>query len=358
MRTPSPRLPAILVTVLATSALPACDGPAPDGAGQIRGAAVLRPAAGPASRATDLRPVDFRADVRFPAIAAPHDRSTVETCPLSGPGTPVALVASEAGLAVAWSGASEGAVRVQRLRGAGCALEPAGDPVAAGALLDADDAGRVYVFPAASDEPGLVSTMLPGEYPGSMVARVDAAGRVVKLLPAGRGIWGFGIAPGGDALWVSACGPNGIFSVEGEAVVPSLLAPNTLWHEGSVLTDAGTLFSLGYQTCAWDAPLTERCGFELVRTTAEGSTALGSTIADFGAGGERATLSRCGSRVCGVYTEGVRIWTQDGGVVATLDRAALGAVEGEHVEAASGNSSGVYVLLQGERTARVVFTRP
>ena len=352
MRTPHLRALAVSVGLVA-ALFAGCEDPPPAGAAQAPQAGESRAAtANPSLFEIKHRP-DFRDDVHFPA----HDRAArVQACALSGSGTLVDLVASEAGLAGAWAGAPGGDVRIQRLRGEGCALEPVGRPLAAAALLDADDLGRVYVFPAESTEPGVLSTMLPDEYRGSMVARVDAAGQVIKLLPAGRGIWGFGVSPRGDALWVSACGPTGIYSVAGETVDASLAPPATLWQEGSVLTGPETLFSVGYQTCAWDAPLSEGCGLALVRTTAAGSTEVGSAVADLGAGAERATLSRCGAgRVCGLLSEGIRIWDELGAVVATFDRAALALSPDEHPAAATGNASGVYVMAQSEASSRVVF---
>lgn len=311
------------------------------------------PRAGRAAPFAGMRLPDFRLDVRFSA----HDRATprAEACVLPEAGTPVGLVASEAGLVVAWTSDTGPDLRVQRMSGRGCALAPEGRAVAATELLDADDLGRLYVFPAEATEPGVLSTMLPQEYPGSMVARVDASGRVLKLLPAGRGIWGFGVSPGGDALWVTACGPTGIFAVSDEVGADVLPPPATSWQDGSVLTGPETLFSIGYQTCAWDAPLSEDCGLALVRTTPAGSTELGTTVADFGAGPERATLARCGDRVCGVYSAGLRIWDESGAVVDTLDRATLGLSADEHVVMASGNGAGVYVLAQGDRSSRVSF---
>lgn len=334
------RIAPVSFFVLCSASFIGCEGP-----GSERLAPVTAPRA-PAQR-------------EAPTVTAPSPAPSAPPAPAPSsctlPGAPAAVVATETGVALAFATGPDAGLRVQRMRGEGCALSPEGDAVAAGELLDADDLGNLYVFPSRSDAPEVVDTMLPGEYPGSMVARVDAHGNVMKLLPAGRGIWGFGVSPRGDALWVSACGPTGIFSIEGDTVTPSLTPPNTLWEDGGVLTDAGTLFSAGYATLDESGSGDAARGFALVRTTGAGSTEIGSTLADFGAGEERATLSRCGAGVCGLFSDAVRIWDRDGAVVDTLHRATLGAADDEALVMASGNTSGVYVLLQSEASTRVVF---
>jgi hypothetical protein len=276
------------------------------------------------------------------------------SCVVPAPAGVEALVAGDAGVvfAVRAAGGEDPALRVLRARGEGCELVVDEDtPIAAGALLDVDERGNIYVFPAEAPDPGVVSTMLPGEYPESMVARVDPANRVAKLLPAGRGIWGFGVAPEGDALWVSACGPSGIFALTVEGVTPSL-EPAQL---PGVLSDAWTFWSVGVRTCEPTEALTPACGFALVRTTPAGSEELGTTIVDLGAGFEQATLARCGANVCGWVAGGVIVWGAGGEPLRTITAEDALARPGERVAQVSGNARGIYVLLRGERGARVVF---
>lgn len=290
-------------------------------------------------------------DEALDIAAVPPGRS----CVVAAPAGVVALAASASGVAVAVAD-TDASVLVHRLRGEGCELVADGALVAAGELLDIDDRGVLYVFPAEAAAPDVVSTMLPGEYPGSMVARVGRDDGVSKLLPAGRGIWGFGVTPAGDGLWVSACGPSGIFSIDGLTVADAMPAPDTLWAQmPGVLADERTFWSVGVRTCDPGQVVTPACGYALVRTTPAGSEDLATTIVDFGAGFEQATLARCGAHVCGVVAGGVTVWDGAGRVVRELSLAdALGS-PGEAIVEASGAAGGVYVLLRGEAGGRVVF---
>lgn len=278
-------------------------------------------------------------------------------CIVSAPDGVVSLIASASGVAfaVATGDADGPPLLVHRAFGQGCDLA-ADDrtPVAATELLDADDLGNLYVFPAGAGATGALSTMLPEESPTSMVARVDPDDRVTKLLPAGRGIWSFGVAPAGDALWVTACGPTGIFAMT--AMTPAMPSPETLWEQlPSVLTDDQTFWSVGVGTCDYPEPVHPDCGHALVRTTPAGSEEVAATIVDLGAGFEQAELTRCGPHVCGMVSRGVIVWNHDGAVLRTISRADALARQDEQIVQVSGNRSGVYVLLQSEGDARVVF---
>lgn len=249
-------------------------------------------------------------------------------------------------------------VLVRRMTGDGCDLTDAGGPsIAAGELLDADDLGNVYTFPAEATDPDVISTMLPDEYAGSMVARVDAQGVVSKLLPAGRGIWGFGVTASGDALWVSACGPNGLFDIAAGTAQPAAWTPgDTLWEQSSsAITDRDTFWSVGVRTCGPGGALTPDCGFALTRSTREGSVEVGTTVIDFGGGFVQTTLARCGSRACGFEPNGAVVWDERGGPIAKLTLADLGADPAEHVVEVTGNEGGLYVMLAGGAASRVVF---
>jgi hypothetical protein len=247
---------------------------------------------------------------------------------------------------------------VRRWRGAGCDLAADGSaPVAAGSLLDADDLGNLYVFPAEAHARGVISTMLPDEYPESMVAKVDAAGNVSKLLAAGRGIWDFGVSPEGGALWVTACGPTGIFSMTDDGVEQAAMTPpETLWQQmPSALTTDRTFWSVGVRTCVPPEAVTPACGFALVRSTPEGSREVGTTVVDLGAGFERATLARCGADVCGVFASAVIVWDDEGKALRTIRVSDLDAAPSERIAQVTGNQHGVYLLLRGDAGARVVF---
>lgn len=271
-------------------------------------------------------------------------------------------VDGRSGVVFARPSASGEAVLIRRALGEGCALSDAGGPsIAAAELLDADDQGNVYAFPAEATAPDQISTMLPDEYAGSMVARIDAGGAVSKLLPAGRGIWGFGVTARGDALWVSACGPNGLFDVADGAAQPAAWAPgDTLWEQySSALTDRDTFWSVGVRTCAPGAGVgdqpTPDCGFALTRSTREGSVEVAATVVEFGDGFAATTLGRCGARVCGFAPAGVVVWDRDGAVLRKLDVEDLGADAAERVGGVTANRGGLYVMLAGGKSSRVVF---
>jgi hypothetical protein len=282
-----------------------------------------------------------------------------DTCTLDVPSRLDTVLAHDDGVAVATDGL------VQRMHGAGCDLTPWGAPVAAHALLDVDDAGNLYVFPAeaptgaahgAGAVAGAIGTMLDGEYPESMVARVDAHATstddVYKLLDAGRGIWGFGVSPAGDALWSIACGPSGVFDVTSDGVTSSSLAAPV--NAGGVLTGAGTFWSVAAPTCT--SPVQGGCAAALVRSTLEGDVDVGTTTIDFGEGVEQGALARCGERVCAVFPNGVVVWDDAGAIVRQLTRDDLTA-SNELIAAVTGNRHGLYVTLRGIRCgqARVVF---
>lgn len=296
-----------------------------------------------------------------PADAAPSPAADepARVCDIAAPRDVAALAVSAAGvvLGVPSAHADGPPLLLHRWHGDGCDLAPDGDlPIAAGALLDLDDRGNVYAFPAEPGPDAARSTMLPNEDAESFVARVDVAGHVRHLLPAGRGIWSFGVAPDGDALWVSGCGPNGLYAIASADVTPDMPAPDTLWAQyPSVLTAARTFWSVGFPTCLPGEPLTPSCGLDLVRTTPAGSAALASTLVDLGAGREPLTLARCGARVCGRGLAGVIVWDDAGAEVHRRTSTDLSARPGEQVMHVGGGDRGLYVLLHGERGGRVVF---
>jgi hypothetical protein len=266
-----------------------------------------------------------------------------------------AIRASEHG--VAFAAASDDGLRVWRLQGSGCALSPDGtQPVAASALLDLDDAGNLYVFPAPSAEAGVVSTWLEDGGADGVVERVDTSGHVAPVVHAGRGIWAFGVAPAGDSFWVSACGTTGIFTGHEPDLTPALTPPDTLWGSmPSVLTEAHTLWSVGYRTCSPPETASPSCGFALTRTTPEGSEEVGTTQMDFGAGYQQAVLARCGARVCGVFPGAVVLWDAGGELTRTVLLGDLGAEPGAQILQATGNREGLYLLLEGPSGKRVMY---
>jgi hypothetical protein len=258
------------------------------------------------------------------------------------------------------SPAPEALVHIERFRGVGCELSPDGTaPVAAAGLRDVDDLGNLFVDPADVSEPGFASTVLPDRPFGDTVAKVDTAGRASLVLSAARGLWDFGVSPAGGSLWVTACGPTGIFAFSSD--VPSqfkvaLEPPDTLWGQmPSALTDDHTFWSVGYRTCTPSENITPACGFALVRTTPEGSRDVGTTLVDLGQGFEETTLARCGSRVCGLLPGAVIVWGSEGEVLDTLTASDLGATSSEHIAQVSGNEHGLYVSLNGPAGARVLF---
>lgn len=289
------------------------------------------------------------------------DTATLTSCVVPAPAGVSALVASEQGVvfAVRASASGDTTLLLHRAHGAGCDLEFDEDaPIAASSLLDLDDTGNIYVYPAEAPAPGVVSTMLPEFSHGRQgtVARVDAAGRVMLVMAAGRGIWSFGVEPGGDALWVTACGPTGVFSRADEGLLPSFTPPPGWDQAPAVLTDPRTLWSVGDRSCGPVAAITPDCGYPLVRTTAGGSEEVGTTIVDLGAGFEKAALARCGANVCGVFASAIIIWDDEGNELQTiLAGPDLAALSSEHIVQVSGNSLGVYALLDGDAGPRAVF---
>ncbi|MFO0548741.1 MAG: hypothetical protein U0271_10155 [Polyangiaceae bacterium] len=266
----------------------------------------------------------------------------------------VALAASRAGVVLAMS-TPEGLV-LQRASRSGCELSPWGAPIASDGLFDVDDQGNVFTVAAEASGDGVVSTVLADEYPGSMLARVDPSDRVVKVLPAGRGIWEFGVAPAGDAVWVSACGPTGIFALDEQGAAPSLSTPDTWDGEHGTLTDSSAFWSLGPTACEPGAPETAACGPTLVLTTGDGTSDLGPAIFDLGDGPMRPSLRRSGDALSASYGAGIVRFASDGSVAETLDREALGLDEAEHIVDFAWDDEGVYVLAQGDGETRVVFT--
>ncbi len=276
-------------------------------------------------------------------------------CDLDTPAGVTALVASEHGLAIAIG--SDEQQRVQRLAGrGGCALTNDGSPVAAGELLDMDDAGNLYVFPAAAGAPDEVSTWLEDGGADSVVERVDRHGKVSPMVHAGRGIWAFQMAPEGGTFLVTACGPTGIFSGQEPNFTTVLTPPDTLWNAlPSALTDARTLWSVGYLTCSPTTATDPTCGYALTRTTPEGSEELGTTLVDFGEGYEQGALRRCGRSVCGLFPSGVVRWDEHGAPERRFVATDLGAVPGGQILGVTGNSGGLYFLVQDAEEKRVVY---
>lgn len=276
-------------------------------------------------------------------------------CEVAGTEGVTAIHASEYGLALA-SPSGDGLV-VQRRSGSACALTPdGGRPVAAGALLDLDDHGTLYVFPAAAPSPDVVSTWLEDGGADGVVESVDEAGLVSPVVHAGRGIWAFGVSPGGESFWVTACGPTGIFAGREPDLTTTLAPPDTLWDaQPSVLTDPHTLWSVGFRTCSASEPTSPSCGFALTRTTPEGSEERGTTVMDFGAGFEQAVLTRCGAEVCGGFPGAVVRWNEAGERIQTVTPADLGAAAGARFLDVTGSREGLYVLLEEPTGTRVMY---
>lgn len=329
------RYPTLLACALTSSLLFACGSPGP---GESFDAPVV-----------DSPPVTSEA--RPPA-----------PCAVPTPTDFVSLMATSSGAVFVTTSASqpESLVHIERFRGVGCELSPDGSaPVAAAGLRDVDDLGNLFVAPAETSEPDFVSTVLPDAPFGDTVAKVDTAGRVSWVLSAARGLWDFGVSPAGGSLWVTACGPTGIFAFSSD--VPSqfttaLEPPETLWEQmPSALTDDHTFWSVGVRTSVSNEPITPASGFALVRTTPDGSRDLGTTLVDFGNGFEQATLTRCGSHVCGLFPGAVIVWGSEGDVLDTITASDLDASPSEHIAQVSGNEHGLYVSLSGAAGARVLF---
>lgn len=288
----------------------------------------------------------------------PHTRLVVNaeevalsTCEVEVPEGLTKLVASEHG--VAFATRVDGANHVVRTTGTGCALTPSGPPLA-GELLDLDDHGTVYVLPREADAPGVLGTVRADRPLTAM--KVSPDDDVAAVIGTGRGLWSFGVSPGGETMWASSCGPTGIFTATSEGSVERLPAPDTLWEQRpALLTDDATFWSVGVRRCAPDAPLSPACAFALVRTTAEGSHEVGATLVDFGAGFEEGVLARCGHSVCGAFASGVVSWARNGAVSRRWSLTDLGAHDGEHVAAVTGTDRALYVTLSDAHATRVLF---
>ena len=340
------RFPTLLACVLASSSLFACGSPGP-------GDAFDAPA-------VDSPPVTSEAARPASPCVVPTSPDFVSLMATSSGAVFVTMPTSQPEPADPESSVPEPLVHIQRARGVGCELSPDGTaPVSARRLRDVDDLGNLFVAPAEVSEPGFTSTALPDEAYGDTVAKVDTAGRVSAVLSAGRGIWDFGVSAAGGSLWVTACGPTGIFALGSD--VPSQLTvalepPDTLWEQmPSALTADHTFWSVGVRTTVSNEPLTPASGYALVRTTPEGSRDVGTTLVDFGKGFEQATLARCGSRVCGLFAGAVIVWGSEGEVLDTITASDLGALPSEHIAQVSGNQHGLYFTLSGAAGARVLF---
>jgi hypothetical protein len=340
------RHPTLLACLLASSSLLACASPGPDGAFD--------------APAVDSPPVTLEAARPPSPCVVPTPPGFVSLLATSSGAVFVTTSASRPEPSDPKSPAPEPLVHIERFSGVGCELSPDGTaPVAAAWLMDVDDLGNLFVSPAETREPGFTSTVLPDKPFGDTVARVDTAGRVSEVLTAGRGLWDFGVSPAGGSLWVTACGPTGIFafsSDEPSQFTVALESPETLWEQmPSVLTDDHTFWSVGVRTSVSNEPITPASGYALVRTTPEGSRDLGTTLVDFGKGFEKATLTRCGSRVCGLFSGAVIVWGSEGEVLDTLTASDLGALPSEHIARVSGNEHGLYFSLSGTDGRRVLF---
>jgi hypothetical protein len=278
-------------------------------------------------------------------------------CEVPGSDKILTMVATSAGLVVGLASPDPGGLTVWRWAGEGCALAPDGKaPVALAELSDADDQGTIYGSPRFTAEPGVLTTLQPEESVLDTRVRVDVEGKVSTVVSGGRGIWGFGVSPGGGTLWVTACGPTGIFSMKGEQLEIALPAPDTLWEQmPSALTGDQIFWSVGVRTCSPYQATTPACGYALVRTDPAGSREVGATLIDLGAGFEQAQLARCGARVCGLLSRAVIVWNDDGSVRRTLAAADFGGRPSEQIARVSGNQSGVYLQLHDGIGSRVVF---
>ncbi|MBL8944085.1 MAG: hypothetical protein JNK45_13095, partial [Myxococcales bacterium] len=188
----------------------------------------------------DADDADADDDTDDASASEPRSRCVVTT-----PGEVVAIAASDAGVAIAVVEGTDGdePLVIHRAHGADCALAWDDAPLAAAAVLDFDDDGDVYLFPAETRDADVLSTLLPEFFAGldSTIARVDTDDAIAEVVSAGRGIWSFGVSPSGDALWMTACGPTGIFTLDDDELTPTMPPPSTLWQQQpSVLTDDET----------------------------------------------------------------------------------------------------------------------
>lgn len=283
-----------------------------------------------------------------------------DACPLAGLDAAVTALATPDGIAVASAaaGSQDAGAVVVRYRGLGCALAPAGTPLAVYELLDADAPGNLYAFPAAA-APGAASTLPPGEHTPArdgMVVRISPAGQATQVVQAGRGIWMFGASAAGGAFWSTACGPTGIFAMASEPPRSVLSPPETSWQwAGAVLTADSTLWSLASPGCGTGSPDGPPCVRPLVRTTPAGDRAVGTIAIDIAADSGRAALFRCGERLCGVASQTITLWGDDGAALRTAGKDELGLRAGEQIVRASSNPHGIYVLTRSPDGQRLLF---
>lgn len=256
-------------------------------------------------------------------------------------------------------GGANGAL-LQRYEGRGCALTPAGAPIA-GDLIDIDDNGAVWVRAsnAPTHEEGVIDTRGEDSY-GDLVVRVGADDAVTEIARAGRGIWQTAVSAEGDAFMATSCGSiNGFSRVndDGSFAPLALSTPNGEWAAG-VFTADDTFWSPGQSSCTdrLDGALDDVCGPHLVRTDSEGSVELGSTVLDFGAGFEQGVLSRCGHDVCGVFASAVVVWDRDGAIARVV--AAEAILPGAFIVGVSGNSDGLYIRVVEPRAMQRLFFVP
>lgn len=304
---------------------------------------------------TDVEPDD--------EVVAPEATGADEAlriCEVPAPPGVISAIPDARGVVLAHlpAGTDGSTVLVEHATGRGCdlALDQA-LPVATSGLSDVDLEGNLYVYPSSEEHvAGAVSTWMPDAIPSGMIVKVDRARNVTEIVEAGRGIWSFGIAPEGGTLWVTACGPTGIFAITPDGLEEAMVAPPTLWQQfPAVLADATTFWSVGVRNCGYGAPDDPSCAYALVRSTPEGSHDVGTTLVDFGAGYEQASLARCGGRACGIFESGVVVWNEEGAVAERLTLTDLGARPGEQITGLSGTADGLYVVLRAETASRVVF---
>ena len=242
-----------------------------------------------------------------------------------------------------------GPLLVERARGEGCALSAAGAPVAATELLDVDDAGGLYVLGAAATTPNVLSSV-SDQSAGDVVVRIDESGSKRDIVSAGRGIWTFGTSPSGNTIWVTACGPTGIFDIRGPELVSAMTPPDSGWHSApNVLTADDTFWSIGAQKC-----VRGDCQRPLVRTRPTESERV--AIAAYNLDDtEDAVLARCGSNVCGVSAGRLQIWDDEGVILEDYAGEDIGALPAEQLVTASGNESGTYIHLRQAQGDRLIF---
>lgn len=256
--------------------------------------------------------------IESPASKVAVAQSRLQGCDVEVFRLPNAIAASPQGVAFGFTN-RVGDV-VQRFVGVGCDLQEDLSRGVAGTLIDVDDHEQLYVWPREASNEGVLPTKLDSDF-GDLIVRETRNGDLTTVASAGRGIWTFGISPAGNTLWVTACGPTGVFTV-GDLQTP-LLEPGERFQwqvQPSVLTDDATFWWVNGAK-------------NLVRTGPGGDTELGSVIF----GNEEATLARCGSKVCGRLSTSIVVWNAAGQLERTIET-------GPH-DAVTANSHGLYVLL-------------